>query len=125
MATSSTRSADAPDPIVLRHYLTEVAAAGGTVTYEQVARALGLSPPRTIHRVALALEALMREDAEAGRPLLAAVVTRRAEPLPAPGFFARAAALGCHDGPDRGPAAADFHRAQLLAVWRQHGADTA
>ncbi len=122
LAPGSTKSADAPDPAVLRRHLESVAAAGQTVTYQQVAGALGLSPPQTIHRVALALEGLMREDAQAGRPFLAAVVTRRAEPLPAPGFFIHAAALGAHDGPDSGPLAAGFHRAQLLAVWRDHGA---
>ncbi|HSH48535.1 MAG TPA: hypothetical protein VK991_08120 [Halomonas sp.] len=65
------------------------------LTYRQLAEALGLEPPRTIQRVARALEVLMREDAKAGRPLIAAlVVSRRGEGLPASGFFALAVALG-------------------------------
>lgn len=42
------------------------------------------------------LEQLMEEDARAGRPLRAAVLRQRLSPaqLPAPGFFAKAAALG-------------------------------
>ena len=58
------------------------------MTYQQLAEALGLRPPRTIQRVAQALETLMREDAEQGRPFIAAlVVSRRGEGLPAQGFF--------------------------------------
>ncbi|WP_229808986.1 hypothetical protein [Salinicola rhizosphaerae] len=65
------------------------------MTYQQVAEALGLQPPRTIQRVAQALETLMREDAEQGRPFVAAlVVSRRGEGLPAQGFFDLAVELG-------------------------------
>lgn len=63
------------------------------ITYQQVAEALGLEPPRTIQRVAQALEALMREDAEAGRPFIAALVISRRGHLPAQGFFDLAVAL--------------------------------
>jgi hypothetical protein len=44
-----------------------MAAAGLTVTYGGLAL-LGLSPPNTIHQITVALERLMEEDAEAGRP---------------------------------------------------------
>ncbi|MBZ9538867.1 hypothetical protein KGQ90_07945 [Modicisalibacter tunisiensis] len=65
------------------------------MTYQQVAGALGLEPPRTIQQVALALEETMREDAEAERPLMAAlVVSRQGQGLPARGFFDLAVALG-------------------------------
>jgi hypothetical protein len=64
------------------------------LTYQQLADALELVPPRTIQRVAQALETLMHEDAKAGRPLIAAlVVSRYGEGLPAPGFFELAVAL--------------------------------
>jgi len=110
------------DPGALRDLLERVAARGETRTYQQVAQALGLQPPNTIHRVALALEALMDEDAAAGRPLLAAVViSRTREGQPAPGFFARARALGRHDGPDTGPRTATFHREELAAVHARYG----
>ncbi|WP_183325395.1 hypothetical protein [Halomonas cerina] len=64
------------------------------ITYQQAAEALGLSPPRTIQRVALALETLMREDVAAGRPLIAALVVSRRGDLPRRGFFELAVALG-------------------------------
>ena len=64
------------------------------ITYQQAVEALGLKPPRTIRRVAEALEALMREDAAAGRPLIAALVVSRRGELPRQGFFDLAAALG-------------------------------
>lgn len=65
------------------------------MTYQQLAEALALRPPRTIQRVAQALEALMREDAAQGRPFIAAlVISRRGEGLPAQGFFDLAVALG-------------------------------
>ncbi|WP_110707861.1 MoaD/ThiS family protein [Salinicola sp. CR57] len=65
------------------------------LTYQQLAEALGLRPPRTIQRVAQALESTMREDAQHGRPFIAAlVVSRRGEGLPAQGFFDLAVDLG-------------------------------
>ena len=110
-------TARAVDRAALRAILADVARAGATRTYQQVAVALALEPPQTIHRVALALESLMEEDAAAGRPLLAAVVVSRTrDGLPAPGFFARARALGRYDGPETGPGAAAFHAAELAAV---------
>ncbi|WP_319022838.1 hypothetical protein [Salinicola avicenniae] len=80
------------------------------MTYQQVVEALGLQPPRTIQRVAQALETLMREDAEQDRPFIAAlVVSRRGEGLPAQGFFDLAVDLG------RFPA----DPAQYAKAWRQ------
>ncbi|WP_416138009.1 hypothetical protein ACM26W_16210 [Halomonas sp. HK25] len=64
------------------------------ITYQQAAEALGLSPPHTIRRVAQALEALMREDVAAARPLIAALVVSRRGDLPRQGFFALAVELG-------------------------------
>lgn len=64
------------------------------VTYQQLAEALGLTPPGTIQRVAQALETLMHEDAEQGRPMIAALVVSRRSSLPAPGFFGLAVELG-------------------------------
>lgn len=80
------------------------------LTYQQLAEALGLQPPRTIQRVAQALETLMREDAEHDQPFIAAlVVSRRGEGLPAQGFFDLAVELG------RFPA----DPAQHAETWRQ------
>lgn len=86
-----------PDPDLpprLRAWLERLPEAQLPVTYQQAADAMGLVPPRTIQRVALALEALMREDAAAGRPLIAALVVSRRGELPRPGFFELAVELG-------------------------------
>lgn len=78
----------------LRRYLEGLAPEALPTTYQQAAEALGLSPPHTIRRVALALEALMHEDVAAGRPMVAALVVSRRGGLPGAGFFERAVALG-------------------------------
>ena len=106
----------------LRNALTAQARSGLAVTYGQLARSLALAPPQTIHRLALALEQLMEEDAAAGRPLLAALVTSKARRgRPAPGFFAKARALGVFSGDPDGPAEEAFHTAEAnraLAYYR-------
>ncbi|GAB3347576.1 MULTISPECIES: hypothetical protein [Chromohalobacter] len=79
------------------------------MTYQDVADALGLQPPRTIQRVAQALEILMREDAAQGRSFIAAlVVSRRAPHMPARGFFELAVEL------ERFPADSSLH----AQAWR-------
>lgn len=78
----------------VRRLLEAAPAAMLPMTYQWLAEALGLTPPRTIQRVAQALEALMREDAEHGRPFITALVVSRRDGLPAQGFFELAAALG-------------------------------
>ena len=88
------------------------------ITYAQAAQALKLTPPQTIHRVALALEWSMQDDAAADRPLMAAAVVSRARGgLPAPGFFACAERLGLYCGATDGEQAREFHRQQLES-WR-------
>lgn len=87
--------ADASLPMRARRLLETAPEAELPLTYQRLAEALGLTPPRTIRRVALALEQLMREDAAAGRPLIAAlVVSRQGEGLPREGFFELAVELG-------------------------------
>lgn len=72
--------------------LAALAAAGETITYGALARELGLR----MGELTTALEALMAEDAAAGNPFRAALLSQRLSPdrLPAPGFFQKAAALG-------------------------------
>lgn len=120
---ASTNAADIPATARLRQALTPRAATGATVTYQQLARELELRAPASIHRLTLALEALMTEDAEAGRPQIAAlVVSRTRDGLPAPGFFAHLRALGLHDGPEQGAAAAACHRRLLAEVANHYAA---
>lgn len=95
--SSTTVSATMHDPDLpprLRALLEGLPDAQLPITYQQAAEALGLAPPRTIQRVALALEALMRDDVAAGRPLIAALVVSRRGELPRPGFFELAVELG-------------------------------
>lgn len=105
-------SAEAPIPsteAVIR-VLLPIAQAGDTITYQGLATELALKPPHTIHRVTLALEALMAVDAQAGRPPLAVVVVSRARGgLPAPGFFLAARRLGFIAPAEHAPA--ELHRA--------------
>lgn len=79
----------------LRQLLVNTPSSTLPMTYQQVAQALGLQPPRTIAQVTQALEQLMREDAAQHQPFMAAlVVSRRGEGVPAAGFFELAVALG-------------------------------
>ncbi len=71
--------------------LANLACRGATVTYGALARDLGWR----IAELTAALEALMDDDARAGRPFRAALCEGRlAGGLPAPGFFLKAAELG-------------------------------
>ncbi|CAN0495422.1 unnamed protein product [Ectocarpus sp. 12 AP-2014] len=104
-----------PDNVVaLRKLLLSVPRDALPMTYQQVAVALALTPPRTIAQVTQALEQLMREDAAQQRPFIAAlVVSRRGDGLPAEGFFELAVALG------RFPADAAFFKDAYLAEFEQ------
>ena len=94
----------------LRQHLETLPAGGLPVTYGQIARDLGMFVPGSIREVTNALEVTMREDAESGRPFIAArAVGRGSGKLPGRGFFELARALG------RGPRPAEseetfFHR---------------
>ncbi len=111
---------------MLRDILIATARSNATLTYADLARALDLRPPRTIRQTALLLEALMREQAEAGEPQLASLVTSRAgervrERLPAPGFFMKMRELGLYDGPDTGASGASLCRSGADGVWGSVG----
>jgi len=71
----------------VRTYLCRIVGQATPITYQTLAKALGLSPPNTIHQLTVALESLIEEDAAAARPLIAAlVVSKTRGGLPAPGF---------------------------------------
>jgi hypothetical protein len=104
----------------IRHYLGALPDDAEPITYQALAVALAVPPPHTIHTLVLALEQTMREDANSGRPFIAArVISRHRGGLPAPGFFALATALDRHDGAESGTSAQRFHAAQRaeLAAW--------
>ncbi|MFM7333052.1 MAG: hypothetical protein ACKO1H_01355 [Tabrizicola sp.] len=76
----------------LEDKLATLAAAGETITYGDLARALGLR----MADLTTELETLMEEDAAQGKPFRAALLRQRlsADQLPALGFFQKAAELG-------------------------------
>jgi hypothetical protein len=84
------------------------------MTYAEVARALELPPPYTIHKAALLIEALMRLHAASGSPQFASLVVSKARGgLPAPGFFVLLGELGLYDGSTDGPAARAVHSREV------------
>ena len=106
----------------MRTFLENFAQRRTTITYQELAKALQISPPHTIHQVTEALERLMEEDAAAKRPLIAALAISRARSgLPAPGFFDCARRLGRFAGDPNGQNAWSFHAAELNAVLARWG----
>ena len=92
------------------------------MTYQELAKALHVLPPHSIHRVTEALERLMEEDAAANRPFIAALAISKVRGgLPAPGFFDCARRLGRFAGDPDGQDAWLFHAAELNAVFARWG----
>ena len=92
------------------------------ITYQELAKALQILPPHSIHRVTEALDRLMEQDAAADRPFIAALVISKARGgLPAPGFFDCARRLGRFAGDPDGQDACSFHAAELNAVFARWG----
>ena len=86
-----------------------------TIAYGALARDLGLTGAGTIAQETAALEHLMEQDAANGHPLRAVMVVGRFNHgLPAPGFFAKAAALGLDVADQAGFVAAE--RARLASL---------
>ena len=106
-------TANAPANILARRvraYLSQTPGLALPVTYQALAKALGLAPPNTIHQLTMALECLIGEDAAAERPLIAALVVSKGRGgLPAPGFFDCARRAACFHGAPLGPESAVFY----------------
>jgi hypothetical protein len=105
-----------------RAFLESVAKRRILVTYQELASALEILPPHSIHRATEALERLMEEDAAADRPFIAALAISKARGgLPGPGFFDCARRLGRFAGDPEGQDARTYHAAELSAVFAQWG----
>ena len=104
-----------PTHASVRTFLESAAKCRILFTYLELAKALDVLPPYSIHQLTDALERLMEEDAAAGRPFIAALaISKTRGGLPAPGFFDCAGRLGRFaDGQD----ARTFHAAELNAVF--------
>ena len=75
-----------PTPAKVRAFLESAAKRRILFTYQELAKALDILPPHSIHQVTEALERLMEEDAAADRPFIAALaISRTRGSLPAPG----------------------------------------
>jgi hypothetical protein len=97
--------------------LQQVARSRVTITYQALAVAMQLGPPNTIQQLTNVLEELMREDAQARRPLLAALVVSKRPPyLPQSGFFQTAAHLHRFDEREERSA---FHAREIERVYAQ------
>ena len=59
----------------LRKHLQKIAGRRLPTTYQELAKALALTPPHRIHQVTEALEHLMAEDAATERPFIAAIAS--------------------------------------------------
>ena len=106
----------------VRAFLENFAKLRIPITYQELAKALQILPPHSIHRVTEALERLMEEDAAADRPFIAALAISKARGgLPAPGFFECARRLGRFAGDPDGQDAWSFHAAELNAVFARWG----
>jgi hypothetical protein len=106
----------------VRAFLETVAKRRIPITYQELAKALQILPPHSIHQVTEALERLMEEDAAADRPFIAALAISKARGgLPAPGFFDCARRLGRFAGDPDGQDARTFHAAELHAVFARWG----
>lgn len=109
----------------LRDVLRDCARNGETIAYLELAHAAGMQPPHLVHRVTEALEEMLRADHAAGRPLLAALATRKNGPIPGRGFFWLLNELGRYDGPADGDDAIACHRAVLAEAIAYWSADSA
>ena len=103
----------------VRAFLESIANRRIPMTYQELAKALHVLPPHSIHLVTEALERLMEEDAAANRPFIAALAISKVRGgLPAPGFFDCARRLDRFaDRQD----ARTFHDAELIAVFARWG----
>jgi hypothetical protein len=106
----------------VRAFLESIAKRRILITYQELAKALQILPPNSIHRVTETLEHLMEEDAAAHRPFIAALAISKARGgLPAPGFFDCARRLGRFAGDPDGQDGRTFHAAELNAVFARWG----
>ncbi len=106
----------------LRRALGSHARARRCLAYRDLAAEIAVPPPHRIHNLTLALETLIRDDHAAGRPLLAALATSRANGgIPGRGFFQLLTELGRYAGPDQGPEAAACHGRELAVAFDYWG----
>ena len=101
-----------------RTFLENIAKQHTLITYGELASALQILPPHSIHKATEALERLMEEDSAADRPFISALVISKARHgLPGPGFFECARRLGRFGGDPDGADAITFHGGEVKAIF--------
>lgn len=111
-------SSQQPDTNRLRAILLSAAKHRQVLDYKSLAQQLGFSPPNTIQKTVILLEACQEDDALLGRPQLAATVIQKTGPrCPRPGFFQKLKELKVYEGQDRGPQAEMWHQNELEKVF--------
>ncbi len=120
-----TKPFDVTETTALTAALMDLAHAGRTAGYAELATALQLRPPHRIHRLTIALEDRIRFDHQAGRPLLAAMAVGKFG-FPGRGFFQLLTELGRYTGPDSGPEAEGHYvqeREAAISYWQDKVSD--
>lgn len=103
----------------LRKILISRAENRQTIDYKTLADELGFTPPNTIQKTTILLEACQEDDALLNQPQLASVVVqKRGAPYPRPGFFQQLKRLGVYDGSDNGAQAQMWHQNELEKVFQ-------
>lgn len=98
--------------------LADLAKSRETIGYGALVRRLAIPGPGSIQCLTDALEALMEEDAQAGRPFRAALCEGKLRGgLPAPGFFEAARRLGRFSASVDGPEAEAFVASERAALF--------
>lgn len=96
------------------------------ITYARLAECLAVSNQDGMAAIRYALERLMDDDADEGRPFLAAIAVRAFEPgLPAPWFFRKAENIGLFAGDPANVEAYAFHARQFHRAVRFHARQAA
>jgi hypothetical protein len=88
------------------------------ITYAELAKHVALSPRHVMVEIRDALEQLIDDDMDKGRPILAAVAVGGLEPgLPAPWFFWKVESFGLFAGDPADVEAYAFHARELHRVF--------
>ena len=82
---------------------------------------LGHTPPNSIQKTTILLEACQEDDALLNLPQLASVVIQKnGTPFPRPGFFQKLTEVGVYKGSDSGADAQMWHQNELEKVYRHY-----
>jgi len=97
-----------------RELLEQNAPIGRILSYREFAAALGISKAPVIAACTKILETIMRQDADAQQPMLAALVVQQGLPrIPRQGFFQQLSQLNLYHGQSSGTSAEQWHLKEI------------